>query len=134
MKRDLLASVSANASPLEKTAAQVLREALDRIPVHPCDEGDDAVAAKQLAPEMQALLQALTGVDKPAPDDDLLAEAAAVADDLWARVSRTGQLGYPAGETSNALNSAARMIDRLVAKVKSTGSENDHDQQANIRY
>lgn len=61
MKRDLLASVGANASPLEKAAKRVLREALDCIEVHPCDEGDDAVAAKQLPPELHALLQALTG-------------------------------------------------------------------------
>lgn len=61
MKCDLLASVGANASPLEKAAKQVLREALDGIEVHPCDEGDDAVAAKLLSPELQALLQALTG-------------------------------------------------------------------------
>tara|TARA_R110000744_G_scaffold21437_1_gene55517 strand:- start:142 stop:339 length:198 start_codon:yes stop_codon:yes gene_type:complete len=61
MQRDLLASVDANASPLEKAAKQVLREALDCIEVHPCDVGDDAVAAKQLSPELQALLQALTG-------------------------------------------------------------------------
>lgn len=61
MKRDLLASVGANASPLEKAAKQLLREALDCIEVHPCDEGDDAVAAKQLSPELRALLQALTG-------------------------------------------------------------------------
>lgn len=61
MKRDLLASVGANASPLEKAAKQVLCEALDCIEVHPCDEGDDVVAAKQLSPEMQDLLQALIG-------------------------------------------------------------------------
>ncbi|MCT5016960.1 hypothetical protein ICI41_29800 (plasmid) [Pseudomonas aeruginosa] len=61
MKRDLLASVGANASPLELAAKQVLREALDRVELHPCDEGDDAVAARQLSPEMQALLQALIG-------------------------------------------------------------------------
>lgn len=60
MKRDLLASVGANASPLEKAAKKVLRDALDCIEVHPCDEGDDAVAAKQLSPDLQALLQALT--------------------------------------------------------------------------
>lgn len=61
MKRDLLASVGANASPLELAAKQLLREALDCVEVHPCDEGDDAVAAKRLSPELQALLQALTG-------------------------------------------------------------------------
>lgn len=61
MKRDLLASVGVNASSLELAAKQVLREALDRVELHPCDEGDDVVAAKQLSPEMQALLHALTG-------------------------------------------------------------------------
>lgn len=61
MKRDLLVAVGANASPLEQAAKRVLREALDRVEVHPCDEGDDAIAAKQLSPEMQALLQALIG-------------------------------------------------------------------------
>lgn len=57
--------------------------------------------------------------DKVAPADELdplIQEASAVADDLWARVSRTGQIGFPAGETSNALNNAARMIDRLIAQ------------------
>ncbi|MDT8925201.1 hypothetical protein RBE51_20625 [Pseudomonas taiwanensis] len=61
MKRDLLASVSQNASPLELAAKQVLRGALDDVMVHPCDEGDDVIAAKRLSPEMQALLKALTG-------------------------------------------------------------------------
>ena len=61
MQRDLLASVDANASPLEIAAKKVLREALDRIEVHPCDADDDVVAAKKLSPELQALLQALTG-------------------------------------------------------------------------
>jgi len=61
MKRDLLASVSATASPLELAARQVLRDALDRVELHPCDYGDDAVAARQLSPDMQALLTTLTG-------------------------------------------------------------------------
>ena len=61
MRRDLLAAVGTNASPLELAAKQVLREALDRVELHPCDRGDDAVAAKQLSPEMQALLLALVG-------------------------------------------------------------------------
>lgn len=61
MKRDLLASIGPESSPLEKAAKQVLREALDRAETHPCDEGDDAVAAQQLTPELKALLQALTG-------------------------------------------------------------------------
>lgn len=61
MTRDLLEAVGANASPLEQAAKQVLREALDRVELHPCDQGDDAIAAKQLSPEMQALLQALIG-------------------------------------------------------------------------
>ncbi|EPG8943881.1 hypothetical protein L4Z64_001288 [Pseudomonas aeruginosa] len=59
MKRDLLASIGPESSPVKKAAKQVLREALDRAETHPCDEGDDAVAAQQLAPEMKALLGAL---------------------------------------------------------------------------
>ncbi|HDU2622418.1 TPA: hypothetical protein RE968_003383 [Pseudomonas aeruginosa] len=62
IKRDLLASIGADASPLAQAAKKVLREALDRVEVHPCDEGDDTIAAKQLPPEMQALLQALVDV------------------------------------------------------------------------
>lgn len=61
MKHDLLASVSVSASPLERAARDVLREALDSVDLHPCDEGDDAIAAKQLSPVLQALLTALTG-------------------------------------------------------------------------
>ncbi|MCR7873197.1 hypothetical protein ACVXHM_16735 [Pseudomonas aeruginosa] len=61
VKRDLLAGIGEGSSPLEHAAKQVLREALDRVEVHPCDRGDDAVAAKELSPELQALLQALTG-------------------------------------------------------------------------
>lgn len=64
MRRDLLAAVGADASPLEQAAKQVLREALDRVELHPCDSGDDAVAAKHLSPEMQALLLALVGYNE----------------------------------------------------------------------
>lgn len=64
MKRDLLASVGPDASPLELAAKLVLRKALDRVELHPCDKGDDAVAAKQLAPEMRALLEALVRYDE----------------------------------------------------------------------
>ena len=58
---------------------------------------------------------------KQTPHDDtvsLLTEASALADDLWARVSRTGQPGFPAGGASNALDDAVRMIDRLIAEHK----------------
>ncbi|HEJ4407852.1 TPA: hypothetical protein SL557_000131 [Pseudomonas aeruginosa] len=61
VKRDLLADIGEGSSPLEHAAKLVLRDALDRVEVHPCDRGDDAVAAKELSPELQALLQALTG-------------------------------------------------------------------------
>jgi len=61
MKRDLLDAVGANATALEIAAKRVLREELDRVQLHPCDEGDDSIAAKQLSPELQALLKALTG-------------------------------------------------------------------------
>ncbi len=60
--RDMLASVGTDASPLEQAAKRVLREALDRVELHPCDEGNDAIAAKQLTPELQALLEALKGM------------------------------------------------------------------------
>jgi hypothetical protein len=45
---------------------------------------------------------------QPQHDDtvSLLTEASALADDLWARVSRTGQPGFPAGGASNALDDA----------------------------
>ena len=33
----------------------VLRDALDRVDVHPCDDGDDEVRAKGLTPEMRRL-------------------------------------------------------------------------------
>ncbi|WP_274644370.1 hypothetical protein [Pseudomonas serbica] len=59
MKNDLLKNIGSDASPLALAAKLVLREALDNIQVHPCDEGDDAVAARQLPVEMQALLKAL---------------------------------------------------------------------------
>lgn len=61
VKRDLLAGIGEGSSPLEQAAKLVLRNALDNVEVHPCDRGDDNVAAKGLSPEMQALLQALTG-------------------------------------------------------------------------
>lgn len=61
MKRDLLASIGTDASPLEQAAKQVLREELDRVELHPCDHGDDTVAAKQLSTALQTMLQALTG-------------------------------------------------------------------------
>ncbi len=54
MKRDLLESIGLDASPLD-------REELDRVEVHPCDEGDDVVAARHLTQEMKILLSALTG-------------------------------------------------------------------------
>lgn len=63
MRNDLLATVLIDSSPLEKAAALVLREALDGISVHPCDEGDDVVAARSLPESMQYLLKALTGHD-----------------------------------------------------------------------
>lgn len=59
MRNDLLANIGADATPLAQAAKLVLREALDNIQVHPCDEGDDAVAARQLPVEMLALLNAL---------------------------------------------------------------------------
>lgn len=68
MRRDLLESINSGASPLELAAKLVLRKALDSVDVHPCDEGDDAVSAQHLSPEMQGLLQALIGPmksDKP---------------------------------------------------------------------
>lgn len=61
MHFDLLETVGPNASPLEKTAKRVLRAALDDAEIHPCDEGDDRVAARRLSPELQELLRALTG-------------------------------------------------------------------------
>jgi hypothetical protein len=42
-------------------AKAVLRKELDRVEVHPCDEGDDVVAARHLTQEMKILLSALTG-------------------------------------------------------------------------
>ncbi|HBO5514556.1 TPA: hypothetical protein L4559_003449 [Pseudomonas aeruginosa] len=64
MKRDLLASIGTDASPLAQAAKKVLREALDRVELHPCDQGDDTIAAKELSPELQALLQALIDVSE----------------------------------------------------------------------
>ncbi|EKC4076496.1 TPA: hypothetical protein OXB29_004898 [Escherichia coli] len=61
MKRDLLESIGLDASPLELAAKAVLRGELDRVEVHPCDEGDDVVAARHLTQEMKILLSALTG-------------------------------------------------------------------------
>lgn len=63
MQRNLLESIGAHSTALEQAAKAVLRESLDSISVHPCDEGDDAVAARQLSKEMKALLLALTGFD-----------------------------------------------------------------------
>ena len=63
MRNDLLVNVLIDSSPLEKAASLVLREALDGITVHPCDEGDDVVAARSLPESMQYLLKALTGHD-----------------------------------------------------------------------
>lgn len=69
MPNDLLANIGADASPLAQAAKLVLRAALDNIEVHPCDEENDAVTAKQLPVEMQALLQALinTKAEQPVP-------------------------------------------------------------------
>lgn len=66
MRNDLLVNVLIDSSPLEKAAGLVLREALDGITVHPCDEGDDAVAARSLSEPLQYLLKALTGHDAQA--------------------------------------------------------------------
>jgi hypothetical protein len=63
MRNDLLVNVLIDSSPLEKAAGLVLREALDGVTVHPCDEGDDVVAARSLPESMQHLLKALTGHD-----------------------------------------------------------------------
>lgn len=63
MRNDLLVNVLIDSSPLEKAAGLVLREALDGVIVHPCDEGDDVVAARSLPESMQYLLKALTGHD-----------------------------------------------------------------------
>ncbi len=59
MKNDLLALIGEDAPALERAAKKVLREALDNVPLHPCDLGDDALAAAQLPVEMQELLRAL---------------------------------------------------------------------------
>lgn len=59
MKRDLLAVIGDDAPALERAAKKVLREALDNVSVHPCDQGDDAVAATHLSPELRELLAAL---------------------------------------------------------------------------
>jgi hypothetical protein len=69
MKNELLKNIGSDASPLAQAAKLVLREALDNIQVHPCDDGNDAVAAKQLPVEMQALLQVLidTKAEQPVP-------------------------------------------------------------------
>ncbi|WP_205582866.1 hypothetical protein [Pseudomonas aeruginosa] len=60
VKRDLLADIGEGSSPLEQAAKQVLRDALDQVEVHPCDRGDDTVAAQALSPVLKALLKALT--------------------------------------------------------------------------
>jgi hypothetical protein len=65
VKNDLLAGIGPDSSELEQAAKRVLREALDAERVHPCDEGDDAVAARKLPESMQALFIALT--QKPIP-------------------------------------------------------------------
>lgn len=59
MRHNLLAWVTDKSSELEKAAAAVLREALDAVDVHPCDEGDDTVAAKSLSQPLFKLLTAL---------------------------------------------------------------------------
>lgn len=59
MRNDLLAVIGDDAPPLERAAKKVLRDALDNVSVHPCDQGDDSVAAVQLSPEMRDLLTAL---------------------------------------------------------------------------
>jgi len=66
MKYDLLASVGEDASPLAIAAKRVLRTALDEVQTHPCDQGDDLVAAKSLSPEQTGLLEALIA-DYPPP-------------------------------------------------------------------
>lgn len=70
MQYDILGNIGDSASPLEKAAKDVLREALDCVPMHPCDEGDDRLAAKRLSLEHQALLKALTGYDANRGSDE----------------------------------------------------------------
>lgn len=61
MRFDLLACIGDDATPLEAASKAVLRDALDDVQVHPCDEGDDRVAARSLSEPMKGLLLALTG-------------------------------------------------------------------------
>jgi hypothetical protein len=68
-----MARTTAGNDLLQRAASVVLREALDDITVHPCDEGDDRVSSRQLPMSMQQLLFALTGYETPgmAPIENL---------------------------------------------------------------
>ena len=46
----------------------VLRDALDRVDVHPCDDEDDDVRAKGLSPEMRRLYSERKVIAEPRPD------------------------------------------------------------------
>lgn len=48
---------------LALAAKNVLRAALDNVELHPCDRGNDDIAAQQLSPELQELYEALKDED-----------------------------------------------------------------------
>ncbi|KWF90343.1 hypothetical protein WL95_27320 [Burkholderia cepacia] len=63
------AAASPAAEAVIEAARAVLREELDDVTVHPCDQHDDDVKARRLPEHMQALYRALKGDPQPAQAD-----------------------------------------------------------------
>jgi hypothetical protein len=65
--KDVAVTLARHILQLEAAARLVLREALDDVPVHPCDVEDDAVRAKGLPEPMANLYAAVTTPSEQPP-------------------------------------------------------------------
>lgn len=63
--KDVAVTLARHVKQLEAAASLVLRDALDGVPVHPCDENDDAVRAKGLPEPMASLYAAMVAPTEP---------------------------------------------------------------------
>ena len=55
----LIPATAARVNAIEAAALEVLRDALDNVEVHPCDQNNDDIKAKQLSEPLQKLYRAL---------------------------------------------------------------------------
>ncbi|CRN68519.1 hypothetical protein AX279_17635 [Pseudomonas sp. J237] len=77
-------------------------------------EGD----AKAFHASVKSTRETIAELKQAAQLEELVTEASSVAELLWSRVNRQGQPGIPAGETLDAMRSAACVIDQLLGQVK----------------